>query len=733
MRKWLVMGCALLAALLAGCTTTKAVQSFKAGTYSGSAQGRNGPIVVEVTVDSSSILNISVKEQHETDAVSDNALRVVPRQIVDRQSLAVDSVSGASMTSEAIVAAAADALKKAGGDVEKLKTAPAAAPAKVAASMKPGVYYGEAYGKWPKDSNEGGRFLSPKVIKPIKVEVEVDASTIKSVKVLSCDDTPGFKESAIKQVPEAIVKYQSVGVDVVTGSSLTSKGIVAATTKALELAGANILAFSAKQPKVAGKAEYSVDVAVIGAGASGTAAALAAVEKGAKVIVIEKTGQVGGMGGSSTGFIGVGSEQAKAGGSTKTVQDVFMEMMNYTNWTANPLLVKAILEKSGGTADWLKEHGYKMTLQKGSYTHDTGKGNAKLQALYDKYILPAGGKLLLQTRATELIREGGRVVGVKAKCDDGTDVVVKAKAVVIATGGFGGSPEMLKKYTHSDKYSMSGISTNTGDGINMALAVGAALSPEISPHLTEFAGSTVQDYNDFFMKYLNYGGLLQVNLEGKRFMDESLCASQPLAKGASAIRSAGSFYVVLDQATLDTLETKGFPGIMGAEKTAELKKSIGWRDRALVPLATIKMEMEQAIGAGVAFKADSFEALEKAAGFSKGVFTGTMSRYLDAVEKKEDKDFYKAPYWLTPIAKGPYYLVRMEPAIFGTIGGILVNERIEALDDNGKPIAGLYVAGQDGGGMYGYPYYEIVGVTQGYAYNSGRIAGENAAAVAAAK
>ena len=194
MRKWLVMGCALLAALLVGCTTTKTGQAFKAGTYVGTAQGRNGPVVVEVTVDSSSILNIAIKEQHETDAVSDNALRVVPQQIVERQCLAVDSVSGASMTSEAIVAAAADALKKAGGDVEKLKTAPAVQTARAAAAMKPGVYYGEAYGKWPKDSNEGGRFLSPKVIKPIKVEVEVDASTIKSVKVLSCDDTPGFKE-----------------------------------------------------------------------------------------------------------------------------------------------------------------------------------------------------------------------------------------------------------------------------------------------------------------------------------------------------------------------------------------------------------------------------------------------------------------------------------------------------------------------------------------------------------
>jgi fumarate reductase flavoprotein subunit len=368
-----------------------------------------------------------------------------------------------------------------------------------------------------------------------------------------------------------------------------------------------------------------------------------------------------------------------------------------------------------------------VSIANASYTHDTGKGNAKIQNLYDTYILPAGGKLLLQTRAESLIMDGKKVVGVRATKRDGTTVTVRAKSVVIATGGFGGNPEMLRKYTHSDRYSLSGLATNTGDGINMAIAAGAGLSSDISPHLTEFAGSTTLDFNSYFMKYLNYGGLLQVNLEGKRFMDESLCASQPLAKGASAIRTQESFYVVLDQAMLDTLQAKGFPGVFGADKTAELKKSINWRDRALVPFTTIKTEMDEAASAGVAFKADSFEGLEKAAGFKKGVFTSTMDRYLKAIKDRKDDDFYKESFWLTPIATAPYYLVRMEPAIFGTIGGINVNERIEALDDSGKPVPGLYVAGQDGGGMYGYPYYEIVGVTQGYAYNSGRIAGENAA------
>ena len=230
----------------------------------------------------------------------------------------MDTVSGATIVSQAIIDAAAKALAKGGshsGRNSKRSRRAAEANAVVTAHlMKPGVYYGEAYGKWPKDSNEGGRFLSPKVIKPIKVEVTVDEKRIVSVAVLSCDDTPGFKESAINQVPKTIVDYQSIGVDAVSGSTLTSMGIIAATTQALEQAGADLLAFNAKQPKVNASVEYTTDVVVVGAGASGSAAALAAVEKGSKVIIIEKTGQVGGMGGSSTGFIGVRKRAGKKGG-----------------------------------------------------------------------------------------------------------------------------------------------------------------------------------------------------------------------------------------------------------------------------------------------------------------------------------------------------------------------------------------------------------------------------------
>jgi fumarate reductase flavoprotein subunit len=125
--------------------------------------------------------------------------------------------------------------------------------------------------------------------------------------------------------------------------------------------------------------------------------------------------------------------------------------------------------------------------------------------------------------------------------------------------------------------------------------------------------------------------------------------------------------------------------------------------------------------------------LENAIGFSeRGVFANEVSRYQQMIVQGRDTDFGKTPVFLIPLDRAPYYAVRMEPAIFGTLGGIRVDRFMRALDDKLAPVPGLYVAGQDAGGMFGYPYYETAGSTQGFAYNSGRIAGENAFAYAGA-
>ncbi|WP_319559138.1 FAD-binding protein [Marispirochaeta sp.] len=717
----------LLAVLVlsTGCGQSGLV--FTPGTYSGSAEGHNGLISVEVVVDKDSIISIEITAHNETEGLADNAFKLIPQTIIRNQSVAVDSISGATMVSDAIKDAVIDALGSSGVDMDALTMA-GKAQSTASTVMKPGVYTGTAYGKWAEGSNEGARFGSPQLIEPISVDVTVDEDSIVSIKVTNCDDTPGFVEPAIERMEQEIVAQQSIGVDVVTGCTMTCRGIISAVTTALEEAGADLAAFNIPSEKINAQEEYTVNVVVIGAGTSGSAAALAACEKTSDVLIIERTGKIGGMGVCSTGFIGIDSSFTRAAGLDVTVDDVFAEMMEYSNWTANPLLVRTILEKSGDTADWLADHGYNYSRLGGyGYTHDTGKGTEKMQNLYDNYILPAGAQLLLETSATELIMDGDTVVGVKAVKDDGTEVTVHADAVVIATGGFGGNEEMLRKYSGSSNYFLSGLSASTGDGLNMAISAGAMLSEEIFPHLTEFAASTVQDYNSYFLKYLNYGGLLQVNLEGKRFMNEGLCAEQPLAKGASAIRTAGSFYVIFDRQTLDTLHTLGFPGLFTAATTDRLKRDILWRGRALVPFTSIMDEIENAMRAGIAFEGEGFEDLEAQMGIEEGVLVNTINRYKEMVAQGRDDDFLKDHVWLTrTIEAGPYYAIRMEPAIFGTLGGIKVNERLQVINTELKPIPGLYAAGQETGGFYGYPYYDIPGCTMAYAYNSGRIAGENA-------
>ncbi|ADK79995.1 FAD-binding protein [Sediminispirochaeta smaragdinae] len=731
MRKGYAFLISAIAAMLlfTGCHPSNL--SFTAGSYIGTAQGKNGQIKVEVSVDEDSINSIKIVENHETEGLADTALKLIPAEIIKNQSLAVDTVSGATIVSDAIKEAVKNALEPSGVDLKRLSETHSEAHKEKGSAQKtpmaPGVYTGSAYGKWAKGSNEGARFGSPKVIQPITVDVKVDEDSILDVTVTNCDDTPGFKEPAIERMQKDIVEKQSIAVDVVSGCTMTCRGIISAVTQAMEQAGADFTDFNAKTEKRNSTEEYTADVVIAGGGTAGTAAALAAIEKGANVVIVEKTGKIGGMGVCSTGFIGVESSFTKAAGSKVTVDEVFKEMMEYSDWTANPLIVKTILEKSGDTADWLAAHGYKLKIGGYGYTHDTGKGTQKMQDLYDNYILPAGAKLLLETSATELLIDGARVTGLKAVKKDGTVVTVHADAVIIATGGFGGNPEMLERYTGSSNYYLSGLSASTGDGLNMALSAGAMMNEEIFPHLTEFAASTTLDYNSYFMKYLNYGGLLQVNIEGKRFMDEGLCAEQPLAKGASAIRTAGSFYVIFDQATLDTLHTQGFPGLFPKETTEMLKKTILWRGRALVPFTSIMDEMQRAMDAHIACKGSSIEELESQMGVEKDVLVNTVARYKQMVDQKQDDDFYKNPVWLTQtINGGPYYAVRMEPAIFGTSGGIKVNEQFQVVNKELQPIAGLYAAGQDTGGFMGYPYYDIPGCTMGYSYNSGRIAGEHA-------
>ena len=694
----------------------------QAETFTATEQGFGGEVTVALTIEDGTLTNVEITGDSETPGIGGQAVETMPGLMLAANSVEIDGVSGATFTSTAILKAAAAALAESGQTLEAQEVS-------ISQAMTPGTYYGEAYGRWPEGSIEGERFGSPAIIEPTRVAVTVDETSIISVEVESCSDTPGFIEPCIERIPAAIVENQSSNVDGVTGATMTSKAILSGVTDALKEAGADLVGFSAAPAKVEAEEEYTVQLAIVGAGASGTMAAIEAKDLGLSAIVIEKCGKVGGTSVCSTGFVAMEFDaQAEAGIESAKVDEQFKIMTDFTKWRVDAPLVYNVLSSSGEMAQTLKNYwdevgnpGFKIS----PITQNTGKGTEKFNVLYENVIKPAGIEVLLETTATSLLTEDGRVVGVEAVKQDGTKVIVHADYVLVATGGFGGNDEMLKDYFGHDNFYLNGLATNVGDGVNMCLAVGAVLSDEVSPHLAEFCSNKNIDFYAGYMKFMNQAGFLAVDPSGERFVNEEFFVTQALSYGASALRRVGYSYLIFTQDQLDAMIEKGLWGVLSEDTINDLHL----RERIIVPsYYTLGTEMEKALEAGEAFKADTLEELGVAIGFQNPeIFNKTIADYQQVLATGEDPLFGKRPDMMPDLDNGPYYAVKVISAIDGTYNGIRVNKNQQALNADYQPIEGLYVGGQDAGGFFSYPYYEGAGWTQGYAWTSGLIAAKHIA------
>lgn len=691
------------------------------GVYAATAKGFGGDVTVTLSIQDGKLVDVTAEGAAETDGVGSRAIELMPGAMLAGNTVETDGVSGATVTSTAILEAAKAALAESNVTLT-------AQQADVEQHMTPGTYVGEAYGKWKKGSIEGERFGSPAIIQPTQVAVTVDETSILKVEVLDCSDTPGFTDPCIERIPAAIVEQQSIAVDTVTGATLTSQAILSGVQQALEQAGANLVGFSKSAEKVNATEEYTVDLAIVGSGAAGTMAAIEAMEAGVNTIVLEKTGKVGGTSVCSTGFAAIKSQQQiDAGVDSYTVDSAFRELMDFCKWRADAPLVYNVLENSGSVADRIQAYWAQTddpgVKKAGVTAHDTGKGTHKFDVLYDNFLKPAGVNLMLETTAKELITENGAVVSVKATRQDGTEVIVHAKNVLVCTGGFGGNNEMLKEYFGHDNFYLNGLSSNVGDGINMCLDVGAVLSDEVSPHLAEFCSNKKVDFYAGYMKFMNQAGFLALDPSGERFVNEEFFVTQALSYGASALRRVGYAYLVFTQDQLDAMVEKGLWGVLSEDTINSLKL----RSRIIVPsYYTLYDEMNEALAAGEAFKADTLEGLGEAIGFAdQSVYQKAIADYQTVLAAGEDPLFGKRADMMPNLDNGPYYAVRVISAIDGTYNGIRVNKNMQAIGSDYQPIKGLYVAGQDSGGYFSYPYYEGVGWTQGYAWTSGSIAGKS--------
>lgn len=485
------------------------------------------------------------------------------------------------------------------------------------------------------------------------------------------------------------------------------------------------------------------DIAVVGAGGAGMWAAVEAVRAGKSVVVIEKGANVGVANGSLAGgpFI-VGSKLQQEAGIDFTVEEAFSHIMEYGHWSTNAAAIKAAVEISGETIDqFTSDFGVPTGLRPDNYgaghasvranfqadpkdSKTQAKGEARMKPLQE-FVESEGGEFLFNTAGKRLIMENGACVGVQ--CEGEGVIDVKAKQVIVATGGFLGSADMMLEKFGTFVNPLGNI-LSVGEGIDMVQAAGGQVSTQWGIAGNEFAGSNqkadgLYDRKNAAFTVGIYGTLL-VNNQGRRFSNEGKFANLPLALGGAISLVGGKYYAVVDQTYVDGLNA-GTDAWTLCGSDAE-----NWRTGMMTlkgkALENVQANFDAAVEEGWAFKADSIEALAEA--IDAPDLAKTVETYNAACAAGKDDQFYKPACFLQPVAAGPFYAMQYEPSAWVTIGGIRTNDRLQAIDAEGVAIPGLYVAGADNGTLMSAPYTDYEGYSLMCAYCGGRLAGQYAAA-----
>jgi fumarate reductase flavoprotein subunit len=329
--------------------------------------------------------------------------------------------------------------------------------------------------------------------------------------------------------------------------------------------------------------------------------------------------------------------------------------------------------------------------------------------------------VLLNTSATALITKNGRVAGVQAQTADGKSFDVMAGGgVIVATGGFANSPEMLEKYADlTDVVQLADIG-RTGDGINMSHAAGAQLDT-MSPIMMQPMLDMHDHHFSMDEMLLSMVGLeprnIWVDKFGKRFANEVVAFDFPFA--ANALRRVKFAWSIFDDALKQRYMTKGIDvglGVIIPPLTVVTKFDSLWQD---------------AIAAGntAVVKADTLAELANATSLPLPALQATLAQYNAGAAVNVDEAFGKDRRYLQPISvDGPFYALRITYAIVTTLGGIKVDDHLHALDANDLPIPGLYLTGNDAGGLVAADSYTVTaapGTSFGFAVGSGRMAAED--------
>ena len=473
--------------------------------------------------------------------------------------------------------------------------------------------------------------------------------------------------------------------------------------------------------------QLEADIIVVAAGASGLPAAITAAQGGAKVIVFEKGSTTGGTGNMGMGPFGVESRLQRLKQVKLTKDEAFKIFMDYTHWRVDAQLVRAYIDKAATGIDWLEKLGVEFVepatyFPGGNYTWHlvkpaTGQPGPMASGTMMKILTDRakelGVKIFLQSPVKKILKQGDRVTGVVAEDKSGEPIQVKAKAVIIGTGGFGDNPDMIKKYTGfewgRDLFSFR-IPGMVGDGIRMAWEVGAAPTEMSMEMIYGMPGELDPRLHETFRQ-----PHLMVNLLGERFFNEEIMPNTTFTGNAIARQKNRAAFLIFDENIKRHMETVGYDFL-----------SVVF---PLTKVDNLDALIKEAFDKGYkdVFVADSLEELAGKTGIDPEGLKKTVEQYNRFCEKGHDDLFAKNPKYLQPVKEPKFYALRVHLRFWGTLGGIKINEKTEVLDNEDEVIPGLYAVGNDAGGLWGDTEDLLLpGEALGFALNSGRIAGKNA-------
>lgn len=479
------------------------------------------------------------------------------------------------------------------------------------------------------------------------------------------------------------------------GTLFGTLGVLSAASMLGALGATNALADTTVVPT---DPAYRCDVLVVGAGGAGMSAAIVAREKGASVLILEKMPRAGGNTLLATGHISATGSNYQAENDIHASSETFEhEVIEAGRGEADPKLVHHMVAHSGEALDWLMGLGadlenvrevpgtkeYRLFRPTGCETVGSEIAGVLLRRTETLNI-----PVLTFTRAEDLVLEGKRVSGVLAETANGNRFVVKANAVVLATGGYAGSQMLLSRFSPAAAHDLSSNSPgSTGDGLKLADRVGAAFTclEDVLYHPTAVPLSGA-----ILPESLRADGAILLNAEGRRFVNELA----PSADVSEAIRENGNYaWLVVDRQTVRH-----------------------------VPV------IHQLVSEGLVYPAHSEVQLATVMHANPRTVAQTLVQYREFVRKGADEDF-RRPTMLSDLSDFPLYAIRVRPALHGTTGGVVIDTKARVLDRHGVPVPGLFATGEVTGGVHGASRLEDTALTDAIVF--GRTAGEAAALYAA--